>query len=77
MQRKWKPGDQVTVTTVNKGLPFVPPRKGSKRKDVAESWDGEIAGPSLVGPGWWMVRRLIPTLVELDSCWGIPQAGET
>jgi len=58
MQQKWKPGDLVVVTTVNRGLPLRPPRKGRKRKDAVESWDGEIAGPSLVGPGWWNVRRL-------------------
>jgi len=52
MQQKWKPGDRVTVVTVNRGLPVL-----SKRQDVAESWAGEIVGPSLVGPGWWNVRR--------------------
>ena len=57
MQRKWKPGDRVTVVTVNRGLPVRPPRKGGKRQDAAESWAGEIVGPSLVGTGWWNVRR--------------------
>jgi hypothetical protein len=59
MRREWKPGDLVVVVTVNRGLP-VRPRKGRKRQDAAESWDGEIAGPSLIGPGWWNVRRLTP-----------------
>ena len=57
MQRKWKPGDRVTVVTVNRGLPVRSPRKGGKRQDAAESWAGEIVGPSLLGPGWWNVRR--------------------
>jgi hypothetical protein len=52
MKQKWKPGDLVTVTTVNRGLPV-----WTKRHDTAESWAGEIVGPSLVGPGWWNVRR--------------------
>jgi hypothetical protein len=58
MQQKWKPGDLVVVVTVNRGLPVRQPLKGRKRQDAAESWAGEIAGPSLVGPGWWNVRRL-------------------
>lgn len=58
MQQKWKPGDLVVVVTVNRGLP-VRPRKGRKtRYDATESWAGEIAGPSLLGPGWWNVRRI-------------------
>jgi hypothetical protein len=56
MQQKWNPGDLVTVTTINRGLPV-----GRKRKDAVESWSGEIVGPSLVGPGWWMVRRAVIT----------------
>jgi len=52
MQRKWKPGDLVTVVTVNRGLPV-----WSKRQVAAESWAGEIVGPSILGPGWWNVRR--------------------
>jgi len=58
MQRKWKPGDPVVVTTVNKGLPVLQQRKGAKRQDKSASWAGVIVGPSLVGPGWWIVRRL-------------------
>ena len=58
MQRKWKPGDLVVVVTVNRGEPLRPARKGSKPGKAAETWAGEIAGPSLVGPGWWNVRRL-------------------
>jgi len=57
--REWKPGDLVTVVTVNRGLPIWQLRKGSKRQDALE-WAGEIAGPSLVGPGWWNVRRDSP-----------------
>ena len=72
MQRKWKPGDRVTVTTVNRGLPFLPPHKGSKRKDVVESWDGEIAGPSLVGPGWWNVRRAVSTKGRYGRVFAVP-----
>ena len=60
MQQKWKPGDLVVVVTVNRGLPVQQPRKGRKRQDAAESWAGEIAGPSVLGPGWWNVRRLTP-----------------
>ena len=52
MRRKWKRGDLVTVVTVNRGLPV-----WSKRQDTAESWAGKIVGPSLLGPGWWNVRR--------------------
>lgn len=60
MEQKWMCGDLVVVVTVNKGLPVRPPRKGHKPRDAAESWAGEIAGPSLLGPGWWNVRRLNP-----------------
>ena len=52
MQQKWKPGDHVKVFTVNRGLPV-----WRKRQDMAESWAGKIVGPSLLGPGWWNVRR--------------------
>ena len=52
MRRKWKPGDLVTVATVNRGLPVW------RKQQDAESWAGEIVGPSLVGSGWWNVRRL-------------------
>ena len=50
------PGDCVRVATVNRGLPV-----WSKRQDVAQSWAGEIVGPSLVGEGWWNVRRQTPS----------------
>jgi hypothetical protein len=53
MQRKWNPGDTVTVATVNMGRPV-----WSKEQETAKSWAGEIVGPSLVGPGWWNVRRV-------------------
>ncbi len=52
MHQKWKPGDLVTVATVNRGLPV-----WSKEQDLAVSWAGEIVGPSPLGPGWWIVQR--------------------
>jgi hypothetical protein len=60
MQQKWKLGDLVMVVTVNRDLPVQQPRKGRERQDAAESWAGEFAGPSLVVPGWWNVRRSVP-----------------
>ena len=60
MQRKWKPGDRVTVVTLNKGVPRSSELRGRKGTDKTEAWAGEIVGPSLVGPGWWNVRRLTP-----------------
>jgi hypothetical protein len=71
MQQKWKSGDLVVVVTVNRGLPLQQPRKGRKRPD-AESWAGEIAGPSLVGPGWWNVRRLSPKTRVRGSVYAVP-----
>ena len=67
MQQKWKSGDLVVVVTVNRGLPV-----RSKRQDAAESWAGEIAGPSLVGPGWWNVRRLSPKTRVRGSVYAVP-----
>jgi hypothetical protein len=55
MQHEWKPGDLVTVVTVNRGLPV-----RIKRHYAPESWAGEIVGPSLLGQGWWNVRKLTP-----------------
>ncbi|WP_428672026.1 hypothetical protein [Reyranella sp.] len=55
--REWKPGDLVTVVTVNRGLSVRRPRKDSKRKDPVE-WVGKIVGPSLLGPGWWNVSGI-------------------
>ena len=55
---EWKSGDLVTVVKVNKGLPVRQPREGLKLQGAAESWAGEIAGPSLIGPGWWNVQRI-------------------
>jgi hypothetical protein len=54
--QKWKPGDLVAVVTVNRGLPVWT----KEEQDAAASWVGEIVGPSLVGPGWWNVRRAGP-----------------
>jgi len=34
----------------------------SKEQEAAKSWAGEIVGPSLVGPGWWNVRRMGATV---------------
>ena len=67
MQQKWKPGDLVTVVTVNKGLPVS--RKG---QDAAETWAGKIAGPSLVGPGWWNVRRISPKRGGRGGVYAVP-----
>lgn len=72
MQQKWKPGDLVVVRTVNRGLPVRQPRKGRKRQDAAESWAGEIAGPSLVGPGWWNVRRLSTEKRTRSGVYAVP-----
>jgi hypothetical protein len=54
MMQKWKPGDRLFVVTVKRGLPVWT----KEEQDAAESWVGEIVGPSLVGPGWWNVRRI-------------------
>ena len=61
------PGDCVRVATVNRGLPV-----WSKRQDVAQSWAGEIVGPSLIGPGWWNVRRLSPKTRVRGSVYAVP-----
>ena len=61
MQRKWKPGDRVTVVTLNKGIPRSSELRGRKGADKTEAWAGEIVGPSLVGPGWWNVKRDTPS----------------
>ena len=61
MQRKWKPGDRVTVVTLNKGVPRRSELRGRKGTDKTEAWAGEIVGPSLVGPGWWNVKRYSPS----------------
>src|SRR3954466_5896429 len=58
MGRKWKRGDPVVVVTINRGLPGLPRPAGRKRQNRSESWAGEIVGRSLLGPGWWNVRRL-------------------
>jgi hypothetical protein len=49
--QKWKPGDLVSVATVNRGMPVI-------RKRTVETWHGVVVGPSLLGPGWWNVRQL-------------------
>ena len=60
MQRKWKPGQRVTVITLNRGVPRSSELRGRKGTDKTEAWAGEIVGPSLVAPGWWNVRRIVP-----------------
>jgi hypothetical protein len=67
MKQKWKPGDRVTVVTVNRGLPV-----WSKEQDVVESWVGEIVGPSLVGPGWWNVRRITRRALVRGAVYAVP-----
>jgi len=56
MRQEWKLGDLVTVTTVNRGVPASSDSRA--RPGKTESWAGEIVGPSLLGPGWWKVRRI-------------------
>ena len=68
MQRKWKPGDLVTVVTINRGLPV-----WSKR--TVETWHGVVVGPSLVGLGWWNVRRDTPSGARNGTVFAVP-AGE-
>jgi hypothetical protein len=72
MQHKWKPGDLVVVVTVNRGLPVRQLRKWRKRQDAAESWAGEIAGPSLVGPGWRNVRLHTAKGLIKGSVYAVP-----
>jgi len=67
MPREWKSGDCVRVATVNRGLPV-----WSKRQDVAQSWAGEIVGPSLAGPGWWNVR-LISVIGRRGGVYAVPR----
>ena len=52
-----KRGDVVEVVTTNRGLS---PSLWRRLLDKQESWTGEIVGPSVLGPAWWMVRRLGP-----------------
>ena len=68
MQKKWKHGELVTVVTVNKGLPV-----WSKEQDAAKSWAGEIIGPSLIGRGWWNVRRDTPSGAPNGSVFAVPE----
>ena len=70
MRRKWKPGDLVTVETFNRGAPL----RTSNGKP-AKSWAGEIVGPSVLGPGWWNVRRDPPSGGPGGSVFAVP-AGE-
>jgi len=67
-----KSGDLVTVVTVNKGLPVRQPREGLKLQGAADTWAGEIAGPSLIGPGWWNVRRDTPSGMH-GSVYAVPE----
>ena len=60
MQRKWKPGDLVVVVTFNRGEPLGRARKAPK-SGKAETWTGEIVGPSVLWPNWWNVRRDTPS----------------
>ena len=65
MQQKWKPGDRVTVATVNRGLPVW-------RKRTVETWHGVLVGPSLVGPDWWNVRRDTPSGARNGTVFAVP-----
>ena len=67
MKQKCKPGDLVPVVTVNKGLPV-----WSKGQEAAETWAGKIAGPSLVGPGWWNVRLISPKRGGRGGVYAVP-----
>jgi hypothetical protein len=57
MRPKWKRGDRVLVTTVNRGLSIISESRARERQAKPETWAGEVVGPSLLGPGWWIVRR--------------------
>ena len=54
MKHKWKPGDLVTVATINQGMPII-------HKRTVETWHGVVVGPSLLGTGWWNVKRDTPS----------------
>ena len=72
MRQKLKPGDLVVVVTLNKGVPRSSDLRARKGTDKTETWDGEIAGPSLVGPGWWMVRRAVITKGRHSAVSAVP-----
>ena len=72
MPQKWKPGDLVVVVTLNKGVPRSSDLRGRKGTDKTEAWIGEIAGPSLVGPGWWNVRRRVNAKGRYGSVLAVP-----
>ena len=40
--------------------------------EPAETWAGKIAGPSLVGPGWWNVRRISPKRGGRGGVYAVP-----
>lgn len=65
--QEWKSGDLVTVATVNRGLAVL-----SKR--TVETWHGIVVGPSLVGPGWWNVRRDGPKMRVRGGVYAVPES---
>jgi len=51
-------GDLIEVTTVNRaqgGNAYADSRRKPNRK---ERWRAVVLGPSLMGPGWWLVKKL-------------------
>jgi hypothetical protein len=59
MKRNGSPATWWSSSQSTGGLPARPARKGRK-PGKAETWNGEIVGPSPVGPGWWNVRQYRP-----------------
>lgn len=48
-------GDLVAILTINGGRAVY-----RERQRVEEAWAGRIVGPSPIGEGWWLVRRIDP-----------------
>lgn len=51
MTATFEAGAFVVVVTINDGIPVV-------RKAIETRWPGRIIGPSPIGAGWWLVRKL-------------------
>jgi hypothetical protein len=52
---KFRAGQKVTVRTVDGGR--LPRMVASQRPIRTEEWQGRVVGPSMIGAGWWLVRK--------------------
>lgn len=55
-RERFHEGDLVEIVTVNHGRKAIANRR--RKALPKERWRAVVIGPSVIGPGWWVVKKL-------------------